>query len=113
MHKHVIFFEGDSEDGDVEVAMQWNASYSESIFSFANNINTTEGGTHLSGFRAALTGTLNRYGRDQGLLREKEDSLEGEDVREGLAAVISVSSATPSSRGRRRRSSATRRSRAW
>src|SRR5262245_22031267 len=66
IHKHVVYFDGESEDGQVEVAMQWNTSYVESVFSFANNINTTEGGTHLSGFRAALTGTLNRYARDKG-----------------------------------------------
>ena len=70
--------------------MQWNNSYQESIFSFANNINTHEGGTHLSGFRAALTRTLNAYARNKGLLKEKDDNLAGEDVREGLTAVISV-----------------------
>ena len=70
--------------------MQWNASYQESIFSFANNINTHEGGSHLSGFRAALTRTLNAYARNKGLLKEKDDNLAGEDVREGLTAVISV-----------------------
>ncbi len=70
--------------------MQWNSSYQESIFSFANNINTHEGGTHLSGFRAALTRTLNAYARNKGLLKEKDDNLAGEDVREGLTAVISV-----------------------
>ena len=70
--------------------MQWNTSYQESIFSFANNINTHEGGTHLSGFRAALTRTLNAYARNKGLLKEKDDNLAGEDVREGLTAVISV-----------------------
>ena len=72
------------------MAMQWNASYQESIFSFANNINTHEGGTHLSGFRSALTRTLNAYARNKGLLKEKDDNLAGEDVREGLTAVISV-----------------------
>src|SRR5918994_230689 len=61
VHKHIVFFEGENDDGAVEVAMQWNTSYVESVFSFANNINTHEGGTHLSGFRAALTGTINRY----------------------------------------------------
>jgi DNA gyrase subunit B len=79
--------------------MQWNTSYVESVFSFANNINTTEGGAHLSGFRAALTGTLNRYARDKGLLKEKEENLEGEDVREGLAAVISVKLQNPQFEG--------------
>jgi len=99
VHKHVVFLEGESEDGQVEVAMQWNSSYVESVFSFANNINTTEGGTHLSGFKGALTGTLNRYARDKGLLKEKEDNLEGEDVREGLAAVISVKLQNPQFEG--------------
>ena len=70
--------------------MQWNSSYQESIFSFANNINTTEGGTHLSGFRSALTRTLNDYARKKGLLKEKDESLQGEDVREGLTAIVSV-----------------------
>jgi DNA gyrase subunit B len=99
LHKHVVAFEGENDDGQVELAMQWNGSYVESVFSFANNINTTEGGTHLSGFRAALTGTLNRYARDKGLLKEKEDNLEGEDVREGLAAVISVKLRNPQFEG--------------
>jgi DNA gyrase subunit B len=90
LHRKVIFFEGEEEEGQVEVAMQWNASYQESIFSFANNINTHEGGTHLSGFRAALTRTLNAYARGKGLLKEKDENLAGEDVREGLTAVISV-----------------------
>ena len=90
VHKKVIFFEGAKEEGAVEVAMQWNTSYQESIFSFANNINTHEGGSHLSGFRAALTRTLNAYARNKGLLKEKDDNLAGEDVREGLTAVISV-----------------------
>ena len=90
LHKKTIFFEGDEEEGQVEVAMQWNNSYQESIFSFANNINTHEGGSHLSGFRAALTRTLNAYARSKGILKEKDGNLGGEDVREGLTAVISV-----------------------
>jgi DNA gyrase subunit B len=90
VHKHIVYFDGLTDEGEVEVAMQWNSSYVESVFSFANNINTHEGGTHLSGFKGALTGTLNKYARDKGLLKEKEENLEGEDVREGLAAVISV-----------------------
>jgi DNA gyrase subunit B len=98
-HKHIVYFEGENDDGALEVAMQWNNSYVESVFSFANNINTSEGGTHLSGFRASLTGTLNRYARDKGLLKEKEDNLEGEDVREGLAAVISVKLRNPQFEG--------------
>ena len=79
--------------------MQWNSSYVESVFSFANNINTTEGGAHLQGFRAALTRTLNQYARQEGLLKEKEDNLEGEDAREGLAAVISVKLRNPQFEG--------------
>jgi DNA gyrase subunit B len=98
VHKHVVYVEGEG-DGQVEIAMQWNNSYVESVFSFANNINTTEGGAHLSGFKSALTGTLNRYARDKGLLKEKEDNLEGEDVREGLAAVISVKLQNPQFEG--------------
>ncbi len=90
LNRKPIFFEGEKDDGEVEIAMQWNSSYQESIFSFANNINTHEGGTHMSGFRAALTRTLNAYARAKGLLKEKDDNLAGEDVREGLTAVISV-----------------------
>ncbi len=104
VHKHIVYFEGSTngdstESGQVEVAMQWNTSYVESIFSFANNINTHEGGSHLSGFRAALTRTLNDYARRNGLLKEKDDNLEGEDVREGLAAVISVKLREPQFEG--------------
>jgi DNA gyrase subunit B len=99
VHKRVVYFEGESDQGAVELAMQWNTSYVESVFSFANNINTHEGGTHLSGFKAALTGTLNRYARDKGLLKEKEENLEGEDVREGLAAVLSVKLRDPQFEG--------------
>jgi DNA gyrase subunit B len=104
VHKHVIYFEGSSNgdtagEGQVEVAMQWNTSYVESVFSFANNINTHEGGSHLSGFKAALTRTLNDYARRNGLLKEKEDNLEGEDVREGLAAVLSVKLLDPQFEG--------------
>jgi DNA gyrase subunit B len=90
VHKHIVYFEGSNDQGQVEVAMQWNTKYVESVYSFANNINTHEGGSHLSGFNAALTRTLNRFAREKGLLKEKEDNLEGDDVREGLAAVLSV-----------------------
>ena len=79
--------------------MQWNSSYQESIFSFANNINTHEGGSHLSGFRSALTRTLNAYARSKGLLKEKDENLTGDDVREGLTAVISVKLADPQFEG--------------
>jgi DNA gyrase subunit B len=99
VHKGIVYFEGDNGDGQVELAMQWNSSYQESVFSFANNINTTEGGTHLSGFKGALTRTLNDYARAKGLLKEKEDNLEGEDVREGLAAVLSVKLRDPQFEG--------------
>ncbi|HKO73824.1 MAG TPA: DNA topoisomerase (ATP-hydrolyzing) subunit B [Gaiellaceae bacterium] len=99
IHKRIVYFESESEEGTVEIAMQWNSSYVESVFSFANNINTHEGGSHLSGFKAALTGTLNKYARDKGLLKEKEENLEGEDVREGLAAVISIKLRDPQFEG--------------
>jgi len=99
VHRHTVYFSSASDQGEVEVAMQWNSSYQESVFSFANNINTHEGGSHLSGFRSALTSTLNKYARDKGLLKEKEDNLEGEDVREGLAAVISVKLQEPQFEG--------------
>jgi DNA gyrase subunit B len=99
VHRKVVFFAGESEEGAVEVAMQWNSSYQESIHSFANNINTREGGSHMSGFRSALTRTLNKYARDHGLLKEKEDNLSGEDAREGLTAVISVKLRDPQFEG--------------
>ncbi len=99
IHKKVISFSGETEDGAVEVAMQWNSSFQESVFSFANNINTLEGGSHLSGFRSALTGALNKYARDKGVLREKDENLTGEDVREGLTAVISAKLAEPQFEG--------------
>jgi DNA gyrase subunit B len=98
-HRHVVYFSSGTEQGEVEVAMQWNSSYQESVFSFANNINTHEGGSHMSGFRSALTSTINKYARDKTLLKEKEDNLEGEDVREGLAAVISVKLQDPQFEG--------------
>jgi len=99
IHRKVVFFAGESEEGAAEIAMQWNSSYQESIHSFANNINTREGGAHLSGFRSALTRTLNKYARDHGLLKEKEDNLSGEDVREGLTAVVSVKLRDPQFEG--------------
>ncbi len=79
--------------------MQWNSSYQESVFSFANNINTIEGGSHLSGFRSALTSALNKYARDKGFLKEKDENLTGEDVREGLTAVISAKLTDPQFEG--------------
>jgi DNA gyrase subunit B len=99
VHSHIVYFDGETEQGTVEIAMQWNTSYVESVFSFANNINTHEGGSHLSGFKSALTGTLNKFARDKGLLKEKEENLDGEDVREGLAAVLSVKLRDPQFEG--------------
>src|SRR5436190_20238238 len=98
IHKHIVYFEGDTDQGAVEVAMQWNNSYQESVFTFANNINTVEGGSHLSGFRSALTSTLNRKAQDLKLLK-KDEKLDGEDVREGLAAVVSVKLRNPQFEG--------------
>ena len=97
--RKVVYFEGESAEGAVEVAMQWNTTYQESVFSFANNINTHEGGAHLSGFRAALTRTLNRYAREKGLLKGKDENLSGEDVREGLTAIVSAKLADPQFEG--------------
>jgi len=99
IHKRIAYFESESEEGAVEVAMQWNSSYQDSVYTFANNINTHEGGSHLSGFNAALTRTLNRVARKLELLKEKEDNLEGDDVREGLAAVVSVKLQVPQFEG--------------
>jgi len=99
LHKKCVYFEGESDEGQVEIAMQWNTGYQESIFSFANNINTHEGGSHLSGFRSALTRTLNAYAREKGLLKEKDPNLTGDDVREGLTAVISVKLQDPQFEG--------------
>ncbi|HZZ53843.1 MAG TPA: DNA topoisomerase (ATP-hydrolyzing) subunit B, partial [Trebonia sp.] len=99
VHSSVIEF-GDETDGmSLEVAMQWNASYTESVHTFANVINTAEGGTHEEGFRAALTSVVNRYARDQKLLKEKEPNLTGEDVREGLTAIVSIKLAEPQFEG--------------
>jgi DNA gyrase subunit B len=86
-------------DAEVEVAMQWNAGYTESFYSFANTINTHEGGMHEEGLKKALTNVLNRYGRNKGLIKEKEDNLIGEDVREGLTAIISVKLRDPQFEG--------------
>jgi DNA gyrase subunit B len=98
IHKHIVYLEGETEQGQVEVAMQWNNSYQESVFTFANNIHTIEGGTHLSGLRSALTSTLNRKATDLKLLK-KDEKLDGEDVREGLAAVVSVKLRNPQFEG--------------
>jgi DNA gyrase subunit B len=99
VHPSVIEF-GDEQPGmSVEIAMQWTTSYSESVHSFANVINTAEGGTHEEGFRTALTSVINKYARDQKLLKEKDDNLTGEDVREGLTAIISIKLAEPQFEG--------------
>ena len=99
VHATVIEFGEEGTGISVEIAMQWNSSYSESVYTFANTINTAEGGTHEEGFRAALTTIVNNYARDQKLVREKDERLSGEDVREGLAAIISVKLANPQFEG--------------
>jgi len=90
VHPKVLFFEGKKDNIEVEVALQYNDGYQESVFSFANNINTREGGTHLTGFRAALTGQLSSYAQAQGYLKSFKGTVTGDDVREGLTAVVSV-----------------------
>ncbi|RBQ18115.1 DNA topoisomerase (ATP-hydrolyzing) subunit B [Spongiactinospora rosea] len=100
VHNSVIDFESHSDGISVEIAMQWNGSYTESVYTFANTINTAEGGTHEEGFRAALTSIVNRYAREQRFLKEgKDDNLAGEDIREGLTAIISVKLADPQFEG--------------
>ena len=99
VHASVIGFGEEGTGIAVEIAMQWNSSYAESVYTFANTINTAEGGTHEEGFRAALTTIVNNYARDQKLFREKDERLSGEDVREGLAAIISVKLANPQFEG--------------
>src|ERR671917_2671872 len=99
LHKKIAYLEDTNDVGDVEVALQWNGSYQESLLSFANNINTHEGGSHLSGFRSALTRTVNAYARAKGLLKEKEENLQGEDIREGLTAIIAVKIQDPQFEG--------------
>ncbi|MEV5705892.1 DNA topoisomerase (ATP-hydrolyzing) subunit B [Actinoallomurus sp. NPDC052274] len=100
VHQSVIAFSEETDGMSVEVAMQWSGAYSESVHTFANTINTAEGGTHEEGFRAALTTVVNKYAREQKLLREgKDDNLAGEDVREGLTAIISIKLADPQFEG--------------
>jgi len=99
IHAKVIYFEGEKDGVGVEIALQWNDGYAESVFSFANNINTIEGGTHLVGFRSALTRTINNYALNSGLLKKDEENLQGEDVREGLTAVVSVKVPEPQFEG--------------
>ncbi len=90
LHAHIIDISDVSDDAEIEVALQWTTSYTESILSFANNINTHEGGTHEEGFRKALTKSINEFARSKNLLKENDTNLTGEDVREGLTAVLSV-----------------------
>ncbi|MHA7957268.1 DNA topoisomerase (ATP-hydrolyzing) subunit B [Streptomyces sp. L500] len=101
VHPSVIAFEAEDKERmlSLEVSMQWNTQYSEGVYSFANTIHTHEGGTHEEGFRAALTGLINRYARDKKLLREKDDNLTGDDIREGLTAIISVKLGEPQFEG--------------
>ncbi|MGW6745806.1 DNA topoisomerase (ATP-hydrolyzing) subunit B [Streptomyces sp. NPDC055025] len=101
IHPTVIDVEAEDKERllSVEIAMQWNAQYSEGVYSFANTIHTHEGGTHEEGFRAALTGLVNRYAREKKFLREKDDNLTGEDIREGLTAIISVKLGEPQFEG--------------
>lgn len=99
LHKKPLYFKGEKDGSQVEVAIQYTTSYAENIFSFANNINTHEGGTHLSGFKIALTRTINDYARKNNFLKENEDNFTGDDIREGLTAVISVKMMDPQFEG--------------
>ena len=99
LHKDVIYFSAVREGVDVAIAMQWNDSYTEVIYSYCNNIGTTEGGTHLIGFRGALTRSVNSYAQRKGLLKDLKENLEGEDIREGLAAIVSVKVSEPQFEG--------------
>jgi len=99
VHPQIIYFEGQANSHYAEVAMQWNSSYNDAVSTFANTINTHEGGTHEEGFRAALTSTINRYARASGLLKEKDPNLSGDDVREGLTAIVSVKLREPQFEG--------------
>ncbi len=99
IHSKPVYFEQEGPEGVVEVAMQWNIGYTETVLAFANNINTHEGGTHLDGFKNALTRTINDYARRQGMLKDKDENLTGEDIREGLIAVISVKLREPQFEG--------------
>jgi DNA gyrase subunit B len=99
IHKKLVSFSGEEKGHAVEVAMQWNSGYTESVYTFANTINTHEGGTHEEGFRSALTTTVNRYARDKKLLKDKDPALSGDDIREGLAAIVSVKVKEPQFEG--------------
>ena len=99
IHDEIVYIDVFKENTKVEVALQYTDSYSETVLTFANNINTEEGGTHLSGFRSSLTRTINDYGRKYNIIKEKEENLSGDDVREGLTAVISVKLPNPQFEG--------------
>lgn len=99
IHPKVVHFEGEKDGVGIEIAMQWNESYAESVYAFANNINTIEGGTHVIGFRSALTRSINNYAMSCGLLKKDDENLQGDDVREGLTAVISVKVPEPQFEG--------------
>lgn len=99
IHSSIVDFSGKGTGHEVEIAMQWNAGYSESVHTFANTINTHEGGTHEEGFRSALTSVVNKYAKDRKLLKDKDPNLTGDDIREGLAAVISVKVSEPQFEG--------------
>lgn len=101
INNEIIDFEAENDEGtmSVEIAMQWTTAYSSSVHTFANTINTTEGGMHEEGFRTALTSLVNRYGREKGIIRDKDDNLTGDDVREGLTAVISIKLTEPQFEG--------------
>ncbi len=100
-HQHIIYFETEAEDKQMsaEIAMQWNNSYAESVYTFANTINTHEGGTHEEGFRTALTSLVNKFAREWNILKERDANLSGEDIREGLTAIISVKLTEPQFEG--------------
>ncbi len=99
IHENIVYFEKNTEENRVELALQYTDGYSDNVFTFANNINTHEGGTHLSGFRSALTRCINDYARKKNFLKEKDDNLLGEDVREGLTAIVSVKLEDPQFEG--------------
>ncbi|MFF7938314.1 DNA topoisomerase (ATP-hydrolyzing) subunit B [Nocardia gamkensis] len=99
IHNSVVGFTGKGTGHELEVAMQWNSGYSESVHTFANTINTHEGGTHEEGFRAALTTVVNKYAKDKRLIKEKDGNLTGDDIREGLAAIVSVKVGEPQFEG--------------
>ena len=99
LHEKPIVMEAQRDNVEIEIALQYNDSYSETVFSFANNINTVDGGTHLSGFRTSLTRTINAIGQQLGLFKDVKENLSGDDVREGLVAVVSVKLSQPQFEG--------------